>query len=137
MAERRPLASAMELSSEKLAFIQPTPNSKPAPAPVAPEVRPLEEEVRPTEEAGPTSLVKAAERSRPSRRRAERAEQVSGLVGGLLAPITTRLQPNTADALRRATLEQRLKRLRPATQQEIVELAVRDWLERNGYLDSN
>lgn len=58
------------------------------------------------------------------------------LLGEVRVPLTTRLQSATADALRRANLEQRLKRLRPATQQDIVEIAVHEWLKRHGYLDS-
>jgi hypothetical protein len=49
--------------------------------------------------------------------------------------ITTRLQARTADALRRAYLEQKLNRLEPATQQEIIELAVQQWLRANSFLD--
>jgi hypothetical protein len=52
----------------------------------------------------------------------------------LLVSLTTRLSPATAEALRRAALEQRLRRRRPHTQQEIVEAAVRHWLTANGFL---
>jgi hypothetical protein len=51
-----------------------------------------------------------------------------------LVSLTTRLSPATAEALRRAALEQRLQRRRPHTQQEIVEAAVRHWLATNGFL---
>jgi hypothetical protein len=50
-------------------------------------------------------------------------------------PLTTRLQPRTANALRRAYLEQKLARREPATQQEIVEAALQAWLTLNGFLD--
>jgi hypothetical protein len=52
----------------------------------------------------------------------------------LLVSLTTRLSPAIAEALRRAALEQKLKRRRPQTQQEIVEAAVRGWLTTNGFL---
>lgn len=52
----------------------------------------------------------------------------------LLVPLTTRLRASTAEALRRAYLEQRLHRRAPATQQEIVEAALAAWLAANGYL---
>ena len=52
-----------------------------------------------------------------------------------LVAITTRLQARTADALRRAYLEQKLNRREPATQQEIIELAVQQWLRKNSFLD--
>lgn len=51
-----------------------------------------------------------------------------------LVAITTRLQARTADALRRAYLEQKLNRCEPATQQEIIELAVQQWLRKNSFL---
>lgn len=52
-----------------------------------------------------------------------------------LVAITTRLQARTADALRRAHLEQKLNRCEPATQQEIIELAVQQWLRTHSFLD--
>ena len=52
----------------------------------------------------------------------------------LLVPLTTRLQPANAAALKRAGLEQRLKGAQPATAQEIAEEAIQFWLEENGYL---
>jgi hypothetical protein len=57
----------------------------------------------------------------------------SGDLPPLLVSLTTRLSPATAEALRRAALEQRLQRRRPHTQQEIVEAAVRQWLAANGF----
>ena len=56
------------------------------------------------------------------------------LLGEMRVPLTTRLQPRTAHALRRAHLEQRLNGLLPATQQEIVEAAVYEWLRQHGYI---
>jgi hypothetical protein len=58
----------------------------------------------------------------------------SGSLPPLLVSLTTRLSPATAEALRRAVLEQKLQRQRPQTQQEIVEAAVRGWLTANGFL---
>ncbi len=66
-----------------------------------------------------------------SRSEAPAASEVLSLV---LVPLTTRLQHKTAQALRRAYLEQRLRHMKPDTQQEIVEEALLDWLERNDYL---
>lgn len=62
------------------------------------------------------------------------AESGGTLVGQLLVPLTTRLQPKTAEMLRRACLEQKLAGKRPHSQQEIVELATQAWLRENGYL---
>jgi len=62
-------------------------------------------------------------------------EMAPSLLGAVLVPLTTRLQPKTADALRRAYLEQKLRRQQPATQQEIVEAALVEWLNSHGYLE--
>lgn len=48
--------------------------------------------------------------------------------------ITTRLKPRTAEALRRAHLEQKLNRRQPATQQEIIEEAVQRWLREHAFI---
>ena len=55
-------------------------------------------------------------------------------MANLLVPLTTRLQPSTAAALKRAGLEQKLRGQNPATVQEIVEIAVSEWLEQNSFL---
>ena len=52
-----------------------------------------------------------------------------------LVPLTTRIGQQTADALRRAYLQQKLNRRLPDTQQEIVEAALRQWLSEHGLLD--
>ena len=51
-----------------------------------------------------------------------------------LVAVTTRLQARTAEALRRAYLEQKLNRKEPGTQQEIIEAALQAWLRRNAFL---
>ena len=55
-------------------------------------------------------------------------------LGNVLVPLTTRLHPEIALALKRASLEQRLRGLSPATVQEIVEQSVTHWLQSHGYL---
>jgi hypothetical protein len=50
-----------------------------------------------------------------------------------LENVTTRLSPETNSLLTEAALRQRLKNERPATRQDIIETAVREWLERQGY----
>jgi hypothetical protein len=52
-----------------------------------------------------------------------------------LVPLTTRLTLEAADSLRRAGLVNRLRGASPSTVQEIVELAVMEWLEREGFLE--
>lgn len=75
--------------------------------------------------------------SSPRRRKGEgiSADLSTSLVGRILVPVTTKLQPNVAKALRRATLEQRLKGEHPATQQDIVDAALTAWLSRHGYIN--
>ncbi|MFN9289512.1 MAG: hypothetical protein ACK6EB_15675 [Planctomyces sp.] len=57
----------------------------------------------------------------------------AALSGGILVPITTRLQPLTAHLLRRAILQQRLAGRTPATVQEICEVAISRWLREQGF----
>ena len=52
-----------------------------------------------------------------------------------LVPLTTRISEQTADALRRAYLQQKLNRRLPDTQQEIIEAAICQWLGDHGFLD--
>ncbi len=51
----------------------------------------------------------------------------------LLIPLTTRVTVETGAALRRASLENRLMGRSPATVQEIAELAIGEWLQREGW----
>jgi len=53
----------------------------------------------------------------------------------VMISVTTRFEQRTADALRRAHLEQKLKNIEPGTQQEIIEIAVQAWLRHHDYLD--
>ncbi|MDZ4848224.1 MAG: hypothetical protein SGI77_02935 [Pirellulaceae bacterium] len=56
-------------------------------------------------------------------------------MANLLVPLTTRLQPKTAAALKRAGLEQKLRGRKPSTVQEIAEAAIQNWLRNTSYLD--
>ena len=62
------------------------------------------------------------------------ADQGQFVVANLLMPVTTRLQPSTYAALKRAGLEQKLYGRSPETVQEIAEEAFQMWLRENGYL---
>ncbi len=62
------------------------------------------------------------------------SEAVGMTLANVLIPLTTRLHPDTALALKRASLEQRLRGRSPATVQEIVEESVSRWLQSHGYL---
>ena len=52
-----------------------------------------------------------------------------------LIPVTIRLTPEIAGALKRASLELELAGEEVFTQQEIVESSLRPWLRDNGFLD--
>jgi hypothetical protein len=51
-----------------------------------------------------------------------------------LIPITVRLSPEIAGALKRASLERQLAGEQFFSQQEIVERALTSWLQKNGHL---
>jgi hypothetical protein len=142
MAERKSLAEAMTMSPEKLAFIKqgtvglvqpthPEPKAQPDSPPMA-----IEPEIAGTgaEQAIETGIktAKPQSRARASRRDEPNANEI---LDQLLVPVTIRLQHRTSQALRRAYLEQRLKHAKPDTQQEIVEMAIVEWLSKHGFLE--
>jgi hypothetical protein len=49
-------------------------------------------------------------------------------------PLTTRIRPELAQALKRASLERQLAGELPNTVQDILELALEPWLTEQGYL---
>lgn len=116
----------MDVTPEKLAFIKGTP----------PSASQLTSQA--TTEESSSAVAKQPAVTVPSRAVAKERERArpgdTSLVGDLLVPLTTRLQPKTADALRRAYLEQKLTRRQPDTQQEIVEAALQGWLRKEGFL---
>lgn len=146
MAERRGMGEAMTLSPEKMAFIKGGfAPGKPA-EPEVPLSKSVVEPPPPTaatvtsEPITETTTATAPGRSRP-RRPVPKSDQRQvepigeGFYGQILVPLTTRLQPRTADALRRACLEQKLARKTPNTHQEIVEIALSQWLQDHNFLD--
>lgn len=150
MANRRSLGDALSMTPDKMAFIQGAPAQpaaeKPisivtAPVPVSPSEEGEERGEEPTESlSSPRSDSLSRPQNRRSRGRSSRQERDppddSLLLGmaNLLVPLTTRLQPATAAALKRAGLEQRLRGAQPATVQQIVEIAVAEWLQQHEYL---
>lgn len=138
---RRSIGDAMNLTPDKLAFIQGGAVLPPDPKPSA-DLEPTKPNTPnpSTEELKADSLVEdpKPKRTRPTvKSRTTAASDDELHMAPILAPLTTRLHPETADALRRACLEQRLRRRKPHTQQEIVELAVRRWLSENGFVEQS
>lgn len=132
------------MTPEQKAFIQGVPsNVEPAPK-LVPEVAKQEptpaeprEEGIPEQSTQAGSTVRSPSRRSRGRSRADRDfADDSHLLGmaNLLVPLTTRLLLPTAAALKRAGLEQRLRGAEPATVQQIVEIAVAEWLQENDYL---
>jgi hypothetical protein len=146
MANRRSLGAALNLPPDKEAFIRQGVSAAPKPMPAdLPQPAKPSVEAQATEPAEPVRAdheeEEAARHARRPRSRRGRAtaiprEPLNTYPGitNLLVPLTTRLQPSTAAALKRAGLEQRLRGQEPATVQEIAEEAIQRWLEENGYL---
>ena len=152
MTKRRSLTDALELTPDKLAFINGLPGDRPSSAAIQdhspPIVPPLEaeQETAPAADPIPTSNVAFEPARRQRRPKSVIAHSLSTInkapwnhgagmtLGNVLVPLTTRLHPETALALKRASLEQRLRGLSPATVQEIVEQSVTHWLQSHGCL---
>lgn len=140
MAERRALGTAMAMTPEKLAFIQTgrLETASSSNSLVATPATPLDQTVAPHPSSSKPN------RSKPKRPHPttsadegvarEQTPQESEIYGQVLVPVTTRLQPRTAAALRRACLEQKLACRSPNTHQEIVEAAVSQWLADREFL---
>src|SRR5262245_37852334 len=143
MASRRSLGAAAALTPEKMAFIQ----GAPPEAHKSPKVekQPIvasDVSSGPLENSAPSAEIMTRPSSRRSRPRRnpprdfsmEDRENLFPGITNLLVPLTTRLQPTTAAALRRAGLEQKLRGRNPATVQEIAEDAIQAWLRDFGYM---
>jgi hypothetical protein len=50
------------------------------------------------------------------------------------SPVTTRIRSDLAEALKRASLERQLAKVRPSSIQDILEVALEPWLRDHGYL---
>jgi hypothetical protein len=126
MTERRSMGTAFALTPEKVAFI--AGSETPALAGQNAEQRQVASAVPPHS--------RKPQNERAVGRRTSTEPEAESLLGVILVPLTTRLQPRTADALRRACLQQRLRGKAPHTQQQIVEIAIDAWLKSNGYLEA-
>jgi hypothetical protein len=137
MGNRRSLSAALELSAEKMAFIR----GEGAASEREPESTQVSS-LQPAQEQPVSALPEPAPR-KPSGRDTGRKKVAHLLpsedesivwIPNMLVPLTTRLQPTTAAALKRAGLEQKLRGQNPGTVQEIAEAAIQSWLREFGYL---
>ena len=147
---RRSLESALSIKPEAMAFIRGSKGEAPAAAPseVPPEKvakqriekterrgRPAAKPIEPTpDEDLPNDVLDDDPFSdpEPTRRRRPSADRPPVADPRLLASLNTRISQETARNLKRAYFERKMNFQEPSTLQEIVELALREWLKRNG-----
>lgn len=133
---RRPMSAALktpELSAEALQLIKqgtPEPLAKTL-APVATGPR-MEEPVKPPQIAPRPDKSLTTPVVERSRSLAKSEPEGSPLVG--MVHLSVRLPAEIPNAVLRASLDRKLKRIKPWTQQEIVTEALMAWLKKNNYL---
>lgn len=71
----------------------------------------------------------------PDVRQKSRRNKSAGVTPVGLIPVTVRLRPELAGALKRASLERQLHGETLFTQQDLVEQALEPWLRSQGYLN--
>ena len=77
----------------------------------------------------------AAAAKRPAKPATQKRAEPPRLLATLLVPVTVRLRPEIASALKRASLERQLNGVATYTQQDIVEEALLPWLQAEGLID--
>lgn len=127
MAERRPLTAG-------LTIVPPGADAEAVRAFVTQERKPEIREPEPVEEALLPHAERAAEgiAATEDARRKRKGKKSPVPVG--LIPVTVRLKPEIAAALKRASLERQLAGEDVYTQQDLVELALEPWLKGEGHL---
>ncbi len=139
MSKHRSLSNAL-LTPEKLAFIRGDNATKADDAPGVLSARQSEQAVAETavelQEPTESDRLTKTHRGRTSTVAKDTVLKSNSRLANddYLVAITTRLQARTAEALRRAYLEQKLNRREPATQQEIIEAALQTWLRKHAFL---
>lgn len=83
----------------------------------------------------PRPNVALPERARQGTRSALARQSRRGTMPVGLIPVTVRMSPRLAGALKRASLERQLQGESLCTQQDIVEHALEPWLREQGYLE--
>lgn len=152
MAERRSLIAGIEEiggvdpETARAFIVQERPRAEPKPSPVrvVPDpvtVAPAEAEVveavsEPEADVGgekKSQPAPAQKRSKPASTQKRPHQQ--RLLATLLVPVTVRLRPEIASALKQASLQRQLNGEELYTQQDIVEEALLPWLQAEGLLD--
>lgn len=135
MAERRPLSTPFATSPDVdpevvRSFVKqetPPPAEPAAERPQA--VRVVQQNERPAPEPRQPAESRLMPASRTKKKRASAITPVAPV------PVTVRLKPEIAGALKRASLERQLAGEELFTQQDIVENLLEPWLHDQGYLD--
>lgn len=130
MADRRPLAAAVNNyggadPADVRAFITQEPKAE-----ATPPANDIEWNTSVENDRGATSTHKRSTESltRTPKRKPARLQPVG------LIPVTIRLRPEVAGALKRASLERQLGGEELFTQQDLVESALEPWLIHEGYI---
>lgn len=139
MAERRPLATPFANSPDAdpetiRSFVKQEPR-EPAPVaePVAERPQQAVRVVQQNERPAPEPRQPVESRMSPLAR--TKKKRVSSIAPVAPVPVTVRLKPEIAGALKRASLERQLAGEELFTQQDIVENLLEPWLHDQGYLD--
>lgn len=135
MAERRSLGDAINLTPEKLAFIrgrEENASSEPQRPSTKGSAKSNDKGLSPARVPVTEKPEVADVRPRRQRRRPEEyvAPSVDEVLNEVLVPLTTRLPHRLVQSLRHVCLEQKLKHTTPDSIQEIVEIALEDWLAK-------
>ena len=133
MADRKSLVDAM--TPEKIAFIRGSTGKQAKMAQAQGGPKTLEKTIELKETLSTEETDSSPLRRRSRARTKQEQPQASEILDQVLVPVPLRLQHRTAQALRRAYLEQKLKHAKPDTLQDIGEEAIADWLMKSGYLD--
>ena len=147
MAERRSLVSGIEEiggvdpETARAFIVQERPKAEPRPSPVRVVPDPVSEEAEDVTEAeaeddgGGERKASPAPAKRASKPAAQKKTHTQRLLATLLVPVTVRLRPEIASALKQASLQRQLNGIETFTQQDIVEEALLPWLQAEGLLD--
>ena len=134
---RRSMSVALqtvELPPEAIALIKEG-SARPMKKPVAPvDPQPMIEASESSEAI--IELEEVTERPRTVKVRPPREKPEPMPAASTIVSMTVRVPVELPNALLRVSVERRLQRQKPCTQQEMVATAVREWLRRNGYSES-
>ena len=147
--ERKSMSDALALDSQKLSFIRSGDKASVEPLAATKEKgiegaalatkEPMESQEADMDESPSEGRSNQEEKGEPVRSRKPKPRAAPrdfadtlGEPAPVLVPLTTRITQATAESLRRVSLELRLQR-RKYAQQDIVEAALRSWLETHGF----